>query len=97
MNKFDDVIKSFGELKGLESLEMYIYGSFLNTLEPNDMDLVIIYDKEQLSKEAVKKLKVEINKIVMKSFHVKPDIIFMSKKEAYEENLISHFPLLRKI
>jgi len=64
-----------------KGLEVFIFGSFLYKLNPNDLDMLVIYDLEFISSSEVSIKCKECIFLLSKYFTLKVDVIFLTIDE----------------
>lgn len=70
-----------------KSVALYIFGSFLYMVKPNDIDLIIIYDNKIYPGSSIFKACQEILAGIKEQFHLPIHVTYLS----YEEERIIEF------
>ena len=88
--KIESEIRKISErFSKYSNIECYIFGSALTKKSPSDIDLMFIHN---LNKSIYEQFKKDV-RAIRDQF----DITVLSKHEAYQENLISNFPRLKRV
>lgn len=74
----------------IEKIRIYIFGSGLYKTQPNDIDLLVVYDPKNISIQEVLVLRNELSKEVFLKFGVSAHICLLSTKEKEYLVFIAH-------
>lgn len=75
-------------LKYINEYNFYIFGSILYKKEPNDIDLLIVYDQTKVDITEVIRLKHKLIRAINKTIKKKIDVCTLSYSEASQSNFI---------
>jgi hypothetical protein len=67
----------------------YLFGSFLYSINPNDIDLLIVYNKERVKHEQILELRKNICSKVIEVSHIKLDVTILDVIEEKEFGFIN--------
>ncbi len=81
-------MKSVQDAVGSESIALYIFGSALRTFQPNDLDLLLIYDRQLLSTESALSLRRRLSKSIAMELGFPADLVLLSKSEAQQSRFV---------
>lgn len=81
-------IKSVQDVVENEGIALYIFGSALRTLHPNDLDLLLVYDKRLVSEESALLVRHSLSKTIVEILGLQADLVLLSKFEAQQSRFI---------
>lgn len=84
MNENSDLITSIKEY----DIKFYLFGSVLSKENPNDIDLLMVYNPNLISLKSVVKLKNKIINYLDESPLIKVDLLLLSMEEESEIDFI---------
>jgi len=75
----------------LNNYDLFLFGSYLNNpQEANDIDLLIVYDKSNLSIEKILDERKCLRKLIEKEFSLPVEVCILSRKEYNEDNMMQY-------
>jgi hypothetical protein len=69
-----------------EGIALYLFGSALRTVHVNDLDLLIVYDKQFLSIAEALSSRRSLSKAVSTDFGIGADCVLLTTQEAEQTN-----------
>ncbi len=70
------------------NLDFYLFGSLLYSNSPNDIDLIIVYNKEEISIQDILLLRKNLHCSFFHEFKITLDITLLTKQEEKSLNFI---------
>lgn len=71
-----------------EGVALYLFGSALTTLEPNDLDLCLVYDPARLPVHEALYLRRNLSLAINDDFSTAADIVLLSEAEAEQSDFV---------
>jgi hypothetical protein len=81
-------MRSVQDVVGNEGVALYIFGSALQTLQPDDLDLLIVYDNRLLSVENALSFRRGLSKSITDALELPADLVLLSKCEAQQSRFV---------
>ena len=73
--------QNVSEFAKVNELKIYLFGSALHSVKPNDLDIVIVYQKKKLSFESIIQLKYKLIEIIENKINLPIDVCLLSDEE----------------
>jgi len=70
------------------NLDFYLFGSLLYSNSPNDIDLIIVYNKDEISIQEILSLRKHLYSSFFNELNITLDITLLSKQEEKSLNFI---------
>lgn len=86
MSLKNKIIENFPSIP--EGIDVYLFGSVLNSEEINDIDLAIVYDNKVVDLETAIKIRISIRDKVEEITKLQSDILLLSQEENDEVEFI---------
>jgi hypothetical protein len=69
-------------------IELWLFGSVLHSDNPQDIDLVLIYDKKVIPVDGALELRKHVRRICERTFNIGIDVTLLNVSEANETGFI---------
>jgi len=80
--------RSVQNVVGNEAVALYIFGSALRKRNPNDLDLLLVYDKRLVSEKTALSLRHRLSRSIMAELKLPVDLVLLSKFEAQQSRFV---------
>lgn len=74
--------------KELKQVDIYIFGSFLNSMKPNDIDLIVIYDSTVYKRDSIYVYCLELINQIKQKTGLPVDVTYLSTDEEIDTRFI---------
>jgi predicted nucleotidyltransferase len=78
-----------GELTAGGGVDTYLFGSARHSSSPSDVDLAVVYDKEETSAELMLVLRKNLQSLIEDRLRLPTDVVLLSTNEATESQFLS--------
>jgi predicted nucleotidyltransferase len=73
-----------------EHIDLYLFGSALFSINPSDIDLAVIYDKNYVSIQQAIQYRIKLIHKLSKILELNIDVLLLSKEEEKEAEFLSN-------
>lgn len=79
-------MKSVQDVVTREGVSLYLFGSALRTVHVNDLDLLVVYDKQSLSIAEALSLRRGLSESISVDLGIRADCVLLTTQEAEQTN-----------
>ena len=85
------------ELKLVDEISIFIFGSLLQKKQSHDIDLLVLYNKEKISTQAILLYRINLAKAMEKEYGIFCDICLLSFDEEKQVSFAKHEKAIKLI